>query len=60
VRYIVPFRQLDMDTIPEVGGQNASLDELLRFARFLADQGIDSISVTPDALPAVVRILATP
>ena len=29
------------------------------FARFLADQGIDSISVTPDALPAVVRILAT-
>jgi pyruvate,water dikinase len=28
------------------------------FARFLAEQGIDSISVTPDALPAVVRILA--
>jgi pyruvate,water dikinase len=28
------------------------------FARFLADQGIDSISVTPDALPAVVRVLA--
>jgi pyruvate,water dikinase len=28
------------------------------FARFLADQGIDSISVTPDALPEVVRILA--
>ncbi|HTQ04731.1 MAG TPA: phosphoenolpyruvate synthase [Polyangiaceae bacterium] len=28
------------------------------FATFLADSGIDSISVTPDALPAVVRILA--
>jgi pyruvate,water dikinase len=28
------------------------------FARFLADQGIDSISVTPDALPAVLGVLA--
>jgi pyruvate,water dikinase len=28
------------------------------FAKFLADHGIDSISVTPDALPAVVRVLA--
>jgi pyruvate, water dikinase len=28
------------------------------FAAFLADRGIDSISVTPDALPAVVRVLA--
>ena len=28
------------------------------FARFLADQGIDSISVTPDALPDVLRVLA--
>jgi pyruvate,water dikinase len=30
------------------------------FARFLADQQIDSISVTPDALPAVLRVLARP
>jgi pyruvate,water dikinase len=30
------------------------------FARFLADAGIDSISVTSDALPDVVRILAEP
>ena len=30
------------------------------FARFLADRGIDSISVTPDALPAVLRVLAVP
>jgi pyruvate,water dikinase len=30
------------------------------FARFLADAGIDSISVTSDALPEVVRILAEP
>ncbi|HET9955722.1 MAG TPA: phosphoenolpyruvate synthase [Polyangiaceae bacterium] len=30
------------------------------FARFLADAGIDSISVTSDALPKVVRILAKP
>jgi pyruvate, water dikinase len=29
------------------------------FATFLADAGIDSISVTPDALPGVLRILAT-
>ncbi len=29
------------------------------FARFLADHGIDSISVTPDALPEVLRVLAT-
>jgi pyruvate, water dikinase len=29
------------------------------FARFLADAGIDSISVTSDALPDVVRALAT-
>ena len=28
------------------------------FAAFLADAGIDSISVTPDALPSVVQILA--
>ena len=28
------------------------------FARFLAERGIDSISVTPDALPEVVRVLA--
>jgi pyruvate,water dikinase len=28
------------------------------FARFLADQQIDSISVTPDALPEVLRVLA--
>jgi len=28
------------------------------FAKFLADQAIDSISVTPDALPAVLRVLA--
>jgi pyruvate,water dikinase len=30
------------------------------FARFLAEQGIDSISVTSDALPDVVRVLAAP
>jgi pyruvate, water dikinase len=30
------------------------------FARFLADQRIDSISVTPDALPEVLRVLAEP
>jgi pyruvate,water dikinase len=30
------------------------------FARFLADQHIDSISVTPDALPAVLRVLSEP
>ncbi|MFZ5892831.1 MAG: phosphoenolpyruvate synthase [Myxococcota bacterium] len=30
------------------------------FARFLADQGIDSISVTPDALPSVLQILGAP
>ena len=30
------------------------------FARFLADAGIDSISVTSDALPEVVRILGEP
>jgi pyruvate,water dikinase len=28
------------------------------FAKFLADHGIDSISVTPDALPEVLRVLA--
>ena len=28
------------------------------FARFLADAKIDSISVTPDALPQVLRVLA--
>ncbi|HET7544843.1 MAG TPA: phosphoenolpyruvate synthase [Polyangiaceae bacterium] len=28
------------------------------FARFLAEQGIDSISVTPDALPRVLAVLA--
>ncbi|HEX6764925.1 MAG TPA: putative PEP-binding protein, partial [Polyangiaceae bacterium] len=28
------------------------------FARFLAERGIDSISVTPDALPEVLRVLA--
>jgi pyruvate,water dikinase len=28
------------------------------FATFLADQGIDSISVTPDALPSVLQVLA--
>lgn len=28
------------------------------FAKFLADQGIDSISVTPDALPDVLQVLA--
>jgi pyruvate,water dikinase len=30
------------------------------FAKFLAAQRIDSISVTPDALPAVLRVLAEP
>jgi pyruvate,water dikinase len=29
------------------------------FATFLADSGIDSISVTPDALPGVLQILST-
>ncbi|HEY2406590.1 MAG TPA: phosphoenolpyruvate synthase [Polyangiaceae bacterium] len=29
------------------------------FARFLADSGIDSISVTPDALPEVIRVLSS-
>ena len=28
------------------------------FAHFLAERGIDSISVTPDALPEVLRVLA--
>ena len=28
------------------------------FAKFLADRGIDSISVTPDALPSVLRVLS--
>jgi len=28
------------------------------FAKFLADHGIDSVSVTPDALPSVLRVLA--
>jgi pyruvate,water dikinase len=30
------------------------------FARFLADAGIDSISVTSDALPKVLQILRAP
>jgi pyruvate,water dikinase len=30
------------------------------FARFLADAGIDSISVTSDALPDVIRVLSEP
>ena len=37
-------------------GQGPSDDP--EFARFLADAGIDSISVTSDALPDVVRVLA--
>jgi phosphoenolpyruvate synthase/pyruvate phosphate dikinase len=39
-----------------VGGENASLDGP-EFARFLADAGIDSVSVTPDAFAEVVSAL---
>jgi pyruvate,water dikinase len=49
MRYVVPFRELDLKSIPEVGGKNASLGELLRE---LEPQGIavpDGFAVTSNA-----------
>jgi pyruvate, water dikinase len=49
MRYVVPFRELDLDTVPEVGGKNASLGELIRE---LAPEGIsvpDGFAVTASA-----------
>jgi pyruvate,water dikinase len=49
MRYVVPFRELDLSQVPEVGGKNASLGELLRE---LEPQGIavpDGFAATADA-----------
>lgn len=49
MRYVLPFRELDLGSIPEVGGKNASLGELLRE---LEPKGIaipDGFAITADA-----------
>jgi pyruvate,water dikinase len=49
MRYVIPFRELDLGSIPEVGGKNASLGELLRE---LEPKGIaipDGFAITADA-----------
>ncbi len=49
MRYVIPFRELDLSTVPAVGGKNASLGELIRE---LTSQGIsvpDGFAVTADA-----------
>jgi pyruvate,water dikinase len=49
MRYVLPFRELDLLTVPEVGGKNASLGELLRE---LEPQGVsipDGFALTADA-----------
>ena len=49
MRYIVPFRELDMTSVAEVGGKNASLGELLQS---LEAQGVrvpDGFAVTAAA-----------
>ena len=48
-RYVLPFRELDLQSIPEVGGKNASLGELLRA---LEPKGIavpDGFAITASA-----------
>jgi pyruvate, water dikinase len=49
MRYVVPFRDLDLKSVPEVGGKNASLGELLRE---LEPRGIavpDGFAITANA-----------
>jgi pyruvate,water dikinase len=49
VKYVLPFRDLGLGSVPEVGGKNASLGELLRE---LEPEGIpvpDGFAVTADA-----------
>jgi pyruvate, water dikinase len=49
MRYVIPFRELDLDTVPEVGGKNASLGELIQA---LASEGIsvpDGFAITASA-----------
>jgi pyruvate,water dikinase len=54
-RLVLPFRELDLASLPQVGGKNASLGELLRA---LAPAGIavpDGFAVTADAFRQVIR-----
>ena len=54
-KYVVPFRHITLDDLPQVGGKNASLGEMLGG---LATKGVavpDGFALTADAFRATVR-----
>jgi pyruvate,water dikinase len=57
-----PFRDLCIADVPTVGGKVGICGEApsnyREFAAWLADAGIDSMSLNPDALAGVARTLA--
>jgi len=66
-RFAIPFSEIMLDMLPQVGGKNASLGELVRELTWAGVAVPDGFalpvaayrrSLTPDSLPAVARRLA--
>ena len=49
VRLVIPFRDVDLSTLPEVGGKNASLGELLRSLEPAGVRVPDGFAITAEA-----------
>jgi pyruvate,water dikinase len=53
--YVVPFRDIDLDALPRVGGKNASLGEMLQRLGPLGVRVPDGFALTADAFRLHVR-----
>jgi pyruvate,water dikinase len=51
-RLIIPFHDIDLSTLPEVGGKNASLGELLRGLSSAGVRVPDGFAITAEAFRA--------
>lgn len=49
VRHVIPFREIDMKSLPQVGGKNASLGEMIRTLTGAGVRVPDGFAVTADA-----------
>ena len=47
-RWVLPFRQMDLDDVPRVGGKNASLGEMVRNLDALGVRVPDGFALTVD------------
>jgi pyruvate,water dikinase len=54
-RYVIPFRELDLSRVPEVGGKNASLGELIRNLDRLGVRVPDGFALTGAAFRLHLR-----